>query len=129
MNVFDTMRGATLTNVLLDAQTTSSLRSRQQNADRPEFQTARQPTAFRETERSREESFRKEFLQTQAPELLGNYADPLEPMRERDLEALAQWFHREDMLTMETDINQMLLHLLPEPCWEENPFDFLNDFL
>ena len=33
------------------------------------------------------------------------------------------------MYWIEADVNQMLLHLLPEPCWDEDAFDFLREFL
>lgn len=123
------MRDTTATDVLLETPSHLSLRSQRQHPERPELQTLRQPVEVKGSERSQDDSFRKEFLQTQAPELVGNYADPLEPLRERDLQALAKWFYREDMLTLETDINEMLLHLLPEPCWEEDAFEFLSEFL
>ncbi len=63
------------------------------------------------------------------PERLGHYADPLEPLRERDLFSLANLFQREDIGDIEVDLNQMLLRLLPAPCWEEDPFEFLQEFL
>lgn len=82
-----------------------------------------------EPARSPDESFRKEFLPSHPPEQVGHFASPLSPLRERDLAALATWFHREDMYAIESDLNQMLLHLLPEPCWDEDAFDFLQEFL
>lgn len=63
------------------------------------------------------------------PERIGHYADPLSPLKERDLLSLAHLFQREDMYDIEVDMNQMLLRLLPEPCWEEDPFEFLREFL
>lgn len=74
-------------------------------------------------------SLRREFLPVPPIERVGNYADPLSPLRERDIHALAQLFHRTDMLNIETDLNQMLLRLLPEPCWEDEGLDCLKDFL
>lgn len=62
-------------------------------------------------------------------EPVGNYAAPLAPLRERDLKALDSLFDRPDMAAIEFDIKQRLLHLFPEPCWEEDVFEFLKDFL
>lgn len=67
-----------------------------------------------------QETFSKETLR---------YASPLAPLRERDEIALAAWFQREDIHEIETDIAAHLLKLLPEPCWEDNPLDFLKEFL
>lgn len=58
-----------------------------------------------------------------------SFAAPLSPLRERDLTALSKFFLRDDMLAIEADINQRLLSLLPEPCWEDGVFDFLKEFL
>ncbi len=63
------------------------------------------------------------------PERVGHYADPLSPLKERDLLSLANLFQRDDMYDIEVDLNQMLLRLMPEPCWEEDPFEFLKEFL
>ncbi|XGV96721.1 MAG: hypothetical protein ACAF41_28860 [Leptolyngbya sp. BL-A-14] len=57
------------------------------------------------------------------------FAEPLSPLRERDLTALSEFFQRDDITVLEADINQRLLLLLPEPCWEDSPFDFLTEFL
>lgn len=71
----------------------------------------------------------QEGLPSQSSERLGTFADPLSPLRERDLFALEGLFQRSDMYWIEADVNQMLLHLLPEPCWDEDAFDFLREFL
>ncbi len=63
------------------------------------------------------------------PERVGHYADPLAPLKERDVLSLADLFQRQDMYDIEADLNHMLLRLLPAPCWEEDPFEFLQDFL
>ncbi|MDX2244452.1 MAG: hypothetical protein NW224_27580 [Leptolyngbyaceae cyanobacterium bins.302] len=74
-------------------------------------------------------SFRKELLQPQRFERVGHYASPIAPLRDRDRDALVKLFHRTDMYDIEVDVNQMLLQLLPEPCWDEDGFDFLREFL
>ncbi|MBC7972290.1 MAG: hypothetical protein H7Z11_19540 [Verrucomicrobia bacterium] len=53
----------------------------------------------------------------------------MSPLRERDFKALSDFFLRDDIYTIETDVKQRLLLLLPEPCWEESVFDFLQGFL
>ncbi|MBF2027162.1 MAG: hypothetical protein IGS48_10405 [Oscillatoriales cyanobacterium C42_A2020_001] len=58
-----------------------------------------------------------------------SYADPISPLRERDIQALAVLFQRDDIAMIEADLTQMLLRLLPEPCWEEDGFEFLKEFL
>jgi hypothetical protein len=63
------------------------------------------------------------------PERVGHYAEPISPLKERDLVALATLFQSDGMVHVEADVNQMLLRLLPEPCWEEDPFEFLKEFL
>lgn len=62
-------------------------------------------------------------------ERLGHYADPLPPLKEKDLVSLATLFQRDDMDAVEADLNQILLRLLPAPCWEDDPFEFLKEFL
>jgi hypothetical protein len=50
-------------------------------------------------------------------------------LRERDWKALTELFDREDADEFEADINSYLLLLTPEPCWEDDPFDFLREYL
>ena len=61
--------------------------------------------------------------------LLNSYAAPLAPMRDRDLKALGSLFEREDIHDVETDIIRNLLTRWPEPCWDDDPFDFLQEYL
>lgn len=60
---------------------------------------------------------------------LDSYAAPLSPLRERDLTALAALFQRDDIYAIEADVSHRLLSLLPEPCWEDDVFAFLQEFL
>lgn len=62
-------------------------------------------------------------------EPVSSHAAPLSPLRERDIQALSAWFDREDMTTIETDVDRCLLVLWPAPCWEDDPFEFLQEFL
>jgi len=60
---------------------------------------------------------------------ISSYADSLSPLRDRDHEALSGMFKRDDIAEIEADVTYCLARLLPEPCWEDNPFDFLKEFL
>ncbi|AFZ60068.1 hypothetical protein H6G54_09175 [Anabaena cylindrica FACHB-243] len=50
-------------------------------------------------------------------------------LRERDWEALISLFDRDDSDEIEAEIKSKLVWLVPEPCWEDNPFEFLREFL
>lgn len=60
---------------------------------------------------------------------LVNHATPLSSLTERDLEALAAMFEPEDATEVEAELAHYLNLMCPEPCWEEDPFDFLRDYL
>jgi hypothetical protein len=57
------------------------------------------------------------------------YAAILMPLNERDTKALLALFEREDIEQIEAEIDRNLFWLTPAPCWEDNPFDFLSEFL
>jgi len=59
----------------------------------------------------------------------GSYAAPLAPLRERDITALSALFQRDDLYAIEADVNRRLLALMPEPCWDDDVFAFLHEFL
>lgn len=42
------------------------------------------------------------------------------PLSERDVQAMTILFEVEGITDFETDIEQMLLSLVPEPCWDED---------
>ena len=58
-----------------------------------------------------------------------SFAAPLSPLRARDIQALSDLFLRDDIYTIEADVSQRLLALLPEPYWEDDTFAFLQEFL
>ncbi|MBD1842841.1 hypothetical protein H6F89_05325 [Cyanobacteria bacterium FACHB-63] len=59
-----------------------------------------------------------------------DHAAPLSPLRRRDLEIMARWFDRPDMLEIEQEINHQLSLLHPEPPWEEDlDLNFLKEYL
>ncbi len=53
----------------------------------------------------------------------------LMPLRDRDWEVLAEFFERGDIEEIEANINKNLQMMMPEPCWEDHPFDFLGEYL
>ncbi len=57
------------------------------------------------------------------------HAPSLTSFRQRDWKALIELFDREDCDEIETDINHNLRLMTPEPCWEDDPFDFLREYL
>jgi hypothetical protein len=50
-------------------------------------------------------------------------------MKERDWKAMAELFDTEDGDEIEADINGKLWTVIPEPCWEDDIFDFLREYL
>jgi hypothetical protein len=61
--------------------------------------------------------------------VVNNHAAPLSPLRERDTVALSEWFEQADMDQIEADIARCLIVLWPTPCWEEDPFKFLEGYI
>lgn len=57
------------------------------------------------------------------------YAPSLTFLREGDWIALIELFDRDDGDEIEADVNSSLFWLIPEPCWEDDPFDFLREYL
>ncbi|MBD2343915.1 hypothetical protein H6G18_07105 [Anabaena subtropica FACHB-260] len=57
------------------------------------------------------------------------YAPVFTSLKDRDWKALLELFDREDIDEVEADINGNLLLMIPEPCWEDDPFDFLREYL
>jgi hypothetical protein len=82
-----------------------------------------------EAQKVQENWQRMSILQVPGFESLDSYAAPLSSLKERDVKALSVWFEREDMGEIATDVTCRLRQLIPEPCWEDDPFDFLKEFL
>ena len=57
------------------------------------------------------------------------HAAPLMPLKERDFKALATLFDRPDSNEIEADINKTLNLMVPEPSWDEDPYEFLQEYL
>jgi hypothetical protein len=53
----------------------------------------------------------------------------LSVLKERDWKALKELFDRKDSDEIEADINSKLCLMVPEPLWEDEPFDFLREYL
>lgn len=51
------------------------------------------------------------------------------PLRDRDVKELKALFADQEIEAIETDIIDNLLRRCPEPCWEDDPFEFLQDYL
>jgi hypothetical protein len=58
-----------------------------------------------------------------------DYVATAMPLRERDLEVLADLFRQDKIDEMEADVLNNLLRRYPEPCWEDNPMEFLKEHL
>jgi hypothetical protein len=50
-------------------------------------------------------------------------------LRGRDLEVLEELFGHEEIEEIQADVLRNLERLSPELCWEEDPFDFLHEYL
>jgi hypothetical protein len=65
------------------------------------------------------------------------YGAALMPLHHRDIDALAGLFAAEDLDAIEQDLLTVLQSLWPEPCWDDEIFepldqtlyDFLNDYI
>jgi hypothetical protein len=94
------------------------------------LQAIRQVAYLGEQQKHRNGSIRKEAIAFfDGDQSVGNFAAPLSPLRDRDLRALSKLFLNDTMSAIEADIAQLLIRLQPEPCWEDDPFAFLQDFL
>ncbi|MDZ7958122.1 MAG: hypothetical protein RMY34_09495 [Aulosira sp. DedQUE10] len=57
------------------------------------------------------------------------YAPAIASLEERDWTAMSELFDREDSDDIEADILKSLLFMIPEPCWGDDPFEFLSEYL
>lgn len=100
---------------------------RQENVS--ELQALRQTAYLGEQQKRRSGSIRKAAIASfDIAQPLG-FAAPLSPLRERDLAALSELFLTDQMSAVEADVHQLLIRLQPEPCWEDDAFNSLQDFL
>ena len=57
------------------------------------------------------------------------HAEPLAPLRQRDEQALEDMFDDSHIEDIVSDICSRLKQLCPEPCWEDDSFDFLKGYI
>jgi hypothetical protein len=57
------------------------------------------------------------------------HANPLEPLRPRDGRALDTFFKSDRIQEITLDIHQYLARAYPEPCWEDEPYEFLRGYI
>ncbi|BAY09024.1 hypothetical protein [Calothrix sp. NIES-2098] len=57
------------------------------------------------------------------------YAPSITSLEERDWKVMTELFDREDSDEIEADINSSLMLMIPEPCWGDDPFEFLREYL
>ncbi len=60
---------------------------------------------------------------------IDTYTPVLMPLKNRDWKVLVELFERADIEEIEANIHSNLLMMIPEPCWEDDPFDFLSEYL
>ena len=58
-----------------------------------------------------------------------SHASPLAPLRARDRDALGDLFDEDDSAEMALDVYRYLSRTYPEPCWEDEPYEFLNGYI
>lgn len=58
-----------------------------------------------------------------------SHASPLAPLRSRDREALDDFFDGDNASETALDVHRCLSRLYPEPCWEDEPYEFLNGYI
>lgn len=94
-----------------------------------ELQALRQTAYLGEQQKRRSGSIRKEAIVSRDVDHPVGFAAPLSPLRERDLAVLSELFLTDKMIAIEADVTRLLIRLQPEPCWEDDPFNSLQDFL
>ncbi|MBT9315216.1 hypothetical protein IXB50_07240 [Leptothoe spongobia TAU-MAC 1115] len=57
------------------------------------------------------------------------HAEPLAPLRQRDQQALEEIFDDTQVEDIVADICMRLKQLCPEPCWDDDPFEFLKGYV
>lgn len=57
------------------------------------------------------------------------HANPLAPLRQKDEQALVEIFDDFQIEDILADVCIRLKQIYPEPCWEDEPFNFLEGYL
>lgn len=64
-----------------------------------------------------------------SPSLEVHHASPLAPLRPRDSQALDNFFDSDRIQEITLDVHRYLARIYPEPCWEDEPYEFLKGFI
>jgi hypothetical protein len=64
-----------------------------------------------------------------SPSLDVHHASPLTPLRKRDRQALDNFFESDRIQEIALDIHRHLARMYPEPCWEDEPYEFLRGYI
>ena len=64
-----------------------------------------------------------------SPSLTIEHANPLTPLRQRDARALDELFESDHIQEITLDIYRYLARMYPEPCWEDEPYEFLHGYI
>lgn len=79
--------------------------------------------------RLQEVSLPKAKMGITSPSLDVHHASPLAPLRERDSQALDAFFDSDRIQEITLDIHRYLARMYPEPCWEDEPYEFLRGYI
>ena len=64
-----------------------------------------------------------------SPSLDVHHASPLAPLREQDSEKLEALFEGEQVQEIVLDVHRYIARVYPEPCWEDEPYEFLHGLI
>ncbi|MDB9525539.1 hypothetical protein PN498_06035 [Oscillatoria sp. CS-180] len=70
-------------------------------------------------------------IEVTSPSLDVHHASPLAELREGDRQALEALFDFDNDLIQDItlDVHRYLARMYPEPCWEDEPHDFLHGYV
>ena len=81
------------------------------------------------TEQLRDGIFSSLKAERTSPSLDVHHASPLAPLRRRDSQALDDFFESDRIQDIALDIHRYLARIYPEPCWEDEPYEFLRGYI
>ncbi|MEL6384022.1 MAG: hypothetical protein AAFQ89_16530 [Cyanobacteria bacterium J06626_18] len=64
-----------------------------------------------------------------SPSLQVHHATPLAPLRDQDSEKLEALFEGEQIQDIVLDVHRYIARVYPEPCWEDEPYEFLHGLI
>lgn len=105
-------------------------RSQWQTSENRSPRSKAQPHLFRDQAGLRANALpTSEVVAVTSPSLEVRHASPLSPLRLRDRQALSEIFEHDCLDEIAQDIHAYLARMYPEPCWEDEPYDFLGQYL